>query len=1231
MLTTVQEKWINNRYRVIRHLGVGGMARVTLVADRLKGGALFALKAVTTAKKKSFSQYESLFRREFSTLKRLRHPNLVKVYDFSRDQADGTYFFVMDYVEGQTLEQYGSGRKLSVSDVLLIMVPLLRVLAFIHARGLVYGDVKPPNIIRTGKHTMDESIKLLDFGISDTPDDNPAPEVRGTIRYMAPEVIDGRRTFQSDIFAAGMVFCELLAGMPFYKKKNASSVFLTLQSIENYTCRRDVVLAAIEDIRLRLIVERMIAYHTGERYQDCWQVLDDLRNALGLAYPIESARSAVAYANDWTMTGRAQELQELIEFRPQHACSMALVSGPTGFGKSMLLGEARKFYQLHDIPCLFSECSPAVPYGSIKPLLLECLLAADADSIVRYGPVLKKLLPQNDLLSGCGDLRISGSQKVLKDIVIEAVSAFMLSIIQAKARPVALCLDDLDKSDDLSLQVIERLLFKASRSKASVFITAAVRSEDGSAAGLLRKLDTSGRLRRIVLHSFSRTTLYQYLDALFGRGAVADSVRSLFARSLAGLDGNPFHIQQLLRALLSQQKLVRARAQWELRASVTIQDIPASLSEAIAISFAVNRLKGMHKQVLLIFALFEQPVHVDLLARFLTETGPWDKEQTQIALSGLLVELIDQNVVTFENGCFRLQNTLLGLILQRRAGSNACRDARLAIARVCGEKYTQAREGEENKADMLLAAAHQYLAAGIDGKTPRYREILEILEAAGDYALEQHDLQLAGTYYQELTRLITPMWQQDSELGRGAYRIAMKYGSLLRRSGKWRQALVLFLGAVCMASAWSQPVVLETYQRAVALLFTNGNNKLSRYWFYKLHAWALRRRSEKALAIISYSLGEYHQSVNAFDAALRYYEQSRSMWEKTGDKQQIIDACSAMGSIYQFSGDTAKGLTEFRKELRFAHAIRDVTRTAHALGKLGSCFMFRKEYARAKVCLEKKLELDRLQGNAYEESIGLSHLGLLYYHLKDNTAAMSHLTAALKLKEDMGEKRGLVSVLGNIAVVCIGEEDYKQALVYLYRSLSIAEELHDYMRKALSLYNIGGIYWQTGMLDKGDDYFKQAIALARSIQADYYVFEFQCIRTKQLLEVTRFDEAGRQANAVYTLAVSHDEDWQLRQVFDLYEVCLEYARGDSAFQESLLSDLWQGVARTGDLSRKFWICYSVCKLCVEEEIDQGRDARWWQREALALYDMLRARGPVTKEQQKMAQAVRALVIPGPSN
>jgi serine/threonine protein kinase len=274
------------KYRVLDPLGRGGMAQVY----RAYHPQLDRYVAIKVLRSDLVEEEEFLarFHREARAVARLRHANIVQVYDF--DAQDGIYYMVMELLEGDTLKARLNdyqirGEQMPAGEMVRILLDALDGLAYAHSEGMIHRDIKPANIMLT----KNGQAVLTDFGIAQMVGGTrhtAAGVLMGTLNYIAPEQgLESKSDARSDIYSVGIVLYEMLLGKPPF---DADTPLAILMKHLNDPLPLPRQLDPHIPEPLERVVLKALAKQPEERYQGPAEMAQALRQAAeeaGIALP----------------------------------------------------------------------------------------------------------------------------------------------------------------------------------------------------------------------------------------------------------------------------------------------------------------------------------------------------------------------------------------------------------------------------------------------------------------------------------------------------------------------------------------------------------------------------------------------------------------------------------------------------------------------------------------------------------------------------------------------------------------------------------------------------------------------------------------------------------------------------------------------------------------------------------------------------------------------------------
>ena len=263
------------RYRIIKQIGRGGMADVYLAKDLILDGEEVAVKVLRT-------NYQTdpiavaRFQREARAMADLDHPHIVRITDIGEE--DGQQYIAMEYVAGLDLKRYIKEHyPLSNEEAVRIMGQILLAMRLAHAKGIIHRDLKPQNILLT----PDGTAKVTDFGIAVAFAETSLTQTNsmlGSVHYLSPEQARGSKaTIQSDIYAMGIIFFEMLTGHIPYDGDSAVTIALQhfQKPLPSVIAENPSVPQSLENVVIKATAKKLT-----DRYQTVSEMYVDLLSSL---------------------------------------------------------------------------------------------------------------------------------------------------------------------------------------------------------------------------------------------------------------------------------------------------------------------------------------------------------------------------------------------------------------------------------------------------------------------------------------------------------------------------------------------------------------------------------------------------------------------------------------------------------------------------------------------------------------------------------------------------------------------------------------------------------------------------------------------------------------------------------------------------------------------------------------------------------------------------------------
>src|ERR671916_402394 len=293
------QQLVDNRYRLVKPLGSGGMADVFLAHDNILDRDV-ALKVMST-RYASDEEFVERFKREAQSAAALSHPHIVSIFDRGESE-DGTYYIAMEYLPGGTLKDRITSRgALPPRTAAAVALQIAEALRVAHERGVIHRDIKPHNIL------IAESgdVKVTDFGIARAASSSTMTRtgsILGTAHYISPEQAMGEPVGPaSDLYSLGVVLYEMLTGELPYDADTPLGI--AMKHVNGHLRPPKEVDPSIP-AGINAVACRLLAKDPEDRYASDAELIDDLERVVAGLEPANPTTEMMALAMPTTAPTR---------------------------------------------------------------------------------------------------------------------------------------------------------------------------------------------------------------------------------------------------------------------------------------------------------------------------------------------------------------------------------------------------------------------------------------------------------------------------------------------------------------------------------------------------------------------------------------------------------------------------------------------------------------------------------------------------------------------------------------------------------------------------------------------------------------------------------------------------------------------------------------------------------------------------------------------------------------
>ncbi len=589
------------------------------------------------------------FKAEFTTLVSLDHPSIIKVYDFGLLQNCFPYF-TMEFFAGKRISEYFDGQNWDqLYDVILQIASALH---HIHHLGIIHLDLKPSNVL-VSEHGV---AKIMDFGLAIESHQVLDRKIRGTLQYMAPEVLKQDRVdSRADLYALGMTLYETVTGaLPGYGKAPIDVIRMHLDE----DVRPPSAINPRVPTELERIIMRLLEKDPRDRYPSAAALLLEVAEAAGKTAPTGALLLGRGELFAAPLIGRRTEVNQLgtlIDEARAGRGNGVIIAGNEGMGKKRIVRDATLRAQLDGARVFCGRCpvNRKTIYAPFFEIFHQLVTAVnpDADVPEEIRRILRPVTLSTPEPPTSGN---QGEKYRLYNRIVQSMQdiyGFLNANGDTSGTPLIIVIEDLQWADPSTAELFSFLIGEAKHNKLLVIGTLTLENSseasiEGTTSGLVfwEQKAKEGGFPLIRIDALSEPLVREHIQSLLGEQNVTDEfVRWMLWESA----GSPINIRRIVDYLINHDHLQWSPKGW----SVDVEHLRALRIPSGAASILLEKVDSLdpaHRAMLEVAATSGEVSELELLTK-LSDLSP---ERTyeivrKLIRSNLLDESADGKSVKF--------------------------------------------------------------------------------------------------------------------------------------------------------------------------------------------------------------------------------------------------------------------------------------------------------------------------------------------------------------------------------------------------------------------------------------------------------------------------------------------------------------------------------------------------------------------------------------------------------
>jgi len=1041
------------------------------------------------------------FKTEFNTLASLEHASVIKVYDFGVLQ-DRFPYFTMEYFAGKRITEFFDGQNwAALYDVIL---QLASGLHHIHGLGIVHLDLKPSNILVSDEGTA----KIMDFGLAIESRQVLDRQIRGTLQYMAPEVLKQDRVdSRADLYALGMTLYETVTGaLPGYGRPSIEVIRMHLdEEIRKPSSINPHVPDALEQIIMKLLEK-----DPRHRFATAAALLQAVAAAAGRKVPQEELLSGRGELYAAPLIGRKAEVEQLsvliAEARDGRG-SGVIMAGAEGMGKSRIIRDATLRAQLDGARVFYGRCpvnrkTIYAPFFEVFEQMVQAV-NPEADVAEEIRRILRPVVGS----SGTDTAPPQQGQKFrLYNRIVQSMQdiyGFLSVGSEAGGSPLIIVIEDLQWADPSTAELFSFLVGEARQNRLLVIGTLTL--ETGGEAAIessspnlsfWEQRAREGNFPIIRVETLTEVLVREHLQSLLGEATVSDELaRWMFWES----SGVPLNIRRIVDYLIAHDYLQWQPSGWtadldRIRALRMPGGFGAILMEK------VETLAPGERGILEIASVYGESMELELLMRI----ADVDAEGVFAAVSALdrdrlVDESNDGKTIAFPQ--IHLRDAVYNSMPERRRTELHMRIAS-ALEPLANDGSTQVTGQVAYhfaRANDIERGTHYSIEAGDlatrtlahEEATEFYRVALELMDLGGVEEARKAEVRekLADSYYrrddyrsamhafQFLLKSIQSR-HPDDESNVDIARVMKKIGKVLARRGDSDAAMTYFQGALSIYERLGDKVDVAEMLNRIAWLHrmrddlesAHDTAERARLMLGEMEPTVVYGYVKNMLGVIEFARGNWQRSRALLEEAV-------AIGDRLSSDQLGKVASMNLGNTLWKLGEWDAALRHYRRNLERFEAEGDVSALASAYSNVGVVEYGRGNFTVAAELFEKSVRIDEKIGALEHEALAHENLGDALEMLGLWDEALLHYRRCVNIEGFDENRASRLSVYVPLARLTKKRGDIAKALEYAQKALAAGERGRDEDLIAEAAYVLASIEDERGNADEAERYLDRAMKI----------------------------------------------------------------------------------------------------------------------------------------------------------